>query len=137
MEKPSCRINRLLVRLTISRRRHLIKLIQVSLVAVFVSLLLQGCGVYRKLKITEVNPADGDSSSRAVRQLARSDQYEAQVDIQRSGCLGGGQADQRRSGPPGIVGTLRGGQFLVIFEDAQYTDPPVAVTFSARSSESK
>lgn len=105
------------------------KLIQVCLVVVPVSLLLQGCGVHRKLKITEVEPnrveillAEPSSNSLALTRM------------KLKWISNDPMAPEERRLTTGelnlaLAGSLRGGQFLVIFEDPEYHDLPVAVNF--------
>jgi hypothetical protein len=92
---------------------------------VTISLPLLGCGVNRKLKITEVQPnqieifLDEPASNRLdltnmkfkwISQDPTAQPASAEVDL-------------------GLVGTLDGGKFLMIFEDRNYTGAPVAQNF--------
>lgn len=106
------------------------RLIQVCLVTVLISWLLPGCGVHRKLKITEVEPnrveillAEPSGNTLALTRMK----------LKWISSDPGANAEENRlvTGELNlaIAGSMRGGQFLVIFEDAEYHDDPVAVNF--------
>jgi hypothetical protein len=98
------------------------KLLPCCLGVVLVSFLLVGCNVNRNLKVTEVaadrvelfldEPADKELNLSGIKLKWVSQDPNAQPVS--------GELDL------GVAGPLRGRQFLVVFEDATYTDPPVA-----------
>ncbi|MEO7166983.1 MAG: hypothetical protein ABI016_08090 [Chthoniobacterales bacterium] len=98
------------------------RLIRCVLAFVIFSGLLVGCATNRNLKVTEVTP----------------NQVELLLDESNPLILAGTKLkwiSQDRQAQPvsgeldlGVAGTLRGGQFLVIFEDPIYSGYPVAQT---------
>ena len=94
-------------------------------VVLLVSLAATGCGVHRKLKITEVQPnqvelyLDEPSDHRLNLTNMR---YKWATNLSGANPAGG-EIDLS------IAGELRGGQFLIIFEDGNHTGAPAARNF--------
>ena len=105
------------------------------LAIVTVSLLLPGCGVNRKLKVTEVEPNQVE--------MFLDEPANNQLDLtnMKFKWISQDPAPAAQPTPPptsgevdlGVAGTLQGGKFLMIFEDSTYTGLPVAQSYAGQA----
>ena len=109
----------------------IIKPILFCFAIVTVSLSLAGCGVNRKLKVTEVQPNQVeiflDEPANNQLDLTNMKFKWISQDPPPAAQLTSGEVDL------GVAGTLGGGKFLMIFEDSNYTGDPVAQTFPGQT----
>lgn len=104
------------------------KPIQLCLLLLTVSLAFSGCGIHRKLEVTEVMPNEvelflDEPSNNQLDLTNMKFQWISTAPTMPTPTTTTGEVDL------GLVGPLRGGKFLMIFEDPNYTGDPVAQSF--------